>query len=816
MVQKGVISLQVVLVAIVLTMAVTGIGLLVYNSFQYQSLVTANNKKSVTNFLVKQADHLIDSSISKITDVAMKLQSKSGFRNALRDKRYSTLRRLVDNEFNQYLFTTGEIDLQRIYVFDKDLNLLAKSRKGMHHKDENHIMCGRIVELARIRAGINRLKSLSKFCEDSELAHLAILNTVGGFKAQGYLLYVVNPASLLSSLGSRLGMATQILNPNGVVAHVTADWEEMATKDQTDLLNVYHAIKDDNHNPVLFINVLHDLREFNASLHQTEKSSLNTAILIFSIALALSFVLLHAVMKALRSLKQGAQSLSKGEFNSVGKTRISEFNVLIEAFNGMASDITSLIDKLNKARQDSEQANQSKSVFLANMSHEIRTPMNAVLGYTQILLRDGQLPQQYRRPLESVEKAGNHLLALINDILDLSKIEAGAIELHPEDFSIYELIDGMSEMFEFRCKQTGLTWNLENHLKSDGLVHGDQNKLRQVLVNFLSNAVKFTTHGSITLSVEENNEFYDFAVIDTGMGISSADMMNVIKPFQQAEAGIKKGGTGLGLAISKRQLEIMGSELHMLSQPGKGSKFYFSIYLPAARNAVINRRLDRSNSSRVLQSGQSVDALVIDDVEDNRNVLSHLLQTSGVAVRAGVNGEEAVNLVREKTPDIVFMDIRMPVMGGTEAMEQIKREFPDVTCVAVTSSVLYHERAGYLERGFDDLIGKPFRFDQVINSMEDLLGVTFVSVNEEQHEQKLENSENTSEMDISNIILPEEIHSRLMEAAEINAITDMQLIVDELRKLNSESRYLAEILEKHINNYETDDIVNLLEEVRCA
>jgi signal transduction histidine kinase/CheY-like chemotaxis protein len=814
--QKQVVSLQFVLVAIVLTMAISGIGLLIFNSLQYQDLVHKNKQNSVTNYLKNQSKHLIESSIREITDVTMKLQSKTRFRNALHSQSTSILTRILDNEFNQYVFTTGGIGLQRIYVLDKDMNLVAKSRKGAVHKSDDHVLCERVLDKANIRVGSERLKTLHMLCDDNELAHLAILNTVGSFKPQGYLLYIVDPASVLSSLGSRLGMATQILNPNGSVAHATADWESEAYQDQSNKLNVYHAIKNDNRKPVLFINVLHDLKDFNASLKETEKSSLYTATFIFCLALALSFVLLNAVMKALRAIREGANSLSNGNFLTVDRTRFFEFNVLIDAFNGMATDISALIKKLNVAKQNSDQANQSKSVFLANMSHEIRTPMNAVLGYTQILLRDRELPQEYRRPLESVEKAGNHLLALINDILDLSKIEAGAIELHPEDFSVHELVEGLSEMFEFRCKQNGLDWKINNEITGDGLVYGDHNKLRQVLMNFLSNAVKFTIEGGVTLSVREREEFYDFKITDTGMGISSADMMNVLKPFQQAEAGIKKGGTGLGLAISKRQLEIMGSELHMLSNPGQGSTFSFSICLPPAHNAVRSRRSENNISQRVLQQGKLVDALVVDDVEDNRQVLGQLLKSSGVMVRTAVNGEEALRQVHAQAPDIVFMDIRMPVMSGTEAMEKIKREFPDVVCVAVTSSVFYHERAGYMEKGFDDLIGKPFRFEKIIECMEAFLDVTFVESVPETIEVNQQSMEKPAINDIRDICVPKNLYSMLKEAVEVNAITDMELVVEELKKLNDETRYLAALLEKHINNYATDDIANILEEVRCA
>lgn len=320
----------------------------------------------------------MESSIRDITDVSMKLQSKRHFRNALKEKNRTRLTRIVDNEFNQHIFTTGDIELQRIYVLDKDLNVLVKSSKGMTHSSDNGIMCERIIGKAEIRVASNRLKTLSMLCDDEDVAHLAILNVVGCFKSQGYLLYIVNPASLLSSLGDRMGMSAQILNPNGSVAYSTADWEESAHNDQSNYLNVYHAVNNDNRQPVLFINILHDLKEFNASLNKTKKSSLITATLIFSIALALSFLLLNAVIRALKSIKQGAKSFSKGKFETVTKTHISEFNILIDAFNGMASDISALIKKLNQAKQNSEQASYShiyaidiQSVMLADKIYKL-------------------------------------------------------------------------------------------------------------------------------------------------------------------------------------------------------------------------------------------------------------------------------------------------------------------------------------------------------------------------------------------------------------------------------------------------------------
>jgi CheY-like chemotaxis protein len=293
-------------------------------------------------------------------------------------------------------------------------------------------------------------------------------------------------------------------------------------------------------------------------------------------------------------------------------------------------------------------------------------------------------------------------------------------------------------------------------------------------------------------------------------------MLNILQPFHQAEAGIKKGGTGLGLAIANRHLEIMGSELNIDSEVGKGSRFYFTIHLPTANSDYKANREVRRNTKLYLQSGFSVNALVVDDVEDNREVLCHLLEKTGVNVRSASNGKDAVQKVMEQVPDIVFMDIRMPLMSGTEAMRHIKNKFPKVVCVAVTSSVLYHERSRYLSQGFDDLVGKPFRFEQVILTMEKFLHVNFDGEADSSRILTAENRADETIGQINDISVPRNLYAKLKQAAAINAFTDMEQVVEELKNLNEETRYLASLLEKHIANYETKDIVHLLDGIRCA
>jgi signal transduction histidine kinase/CheY-like chemotaxis protein len=719
------VSLRLILVTILLTMAVSGIVLIVYNHMRYQGLIQQNKTNAVAEYVEDQTNDLLASSKRDLIRVAMALQADRGLRAAIRDKKRQQLVPVLNNQFNQYLFTTGNIKLLRLIAFDAQLNPIAVSSQQNDSTAPADVMCRQPRERAQARRGTDRLKSLFIFCNDDERAHIGVLTPVGSFHALGYLMYVVDPASILKTLRLRLDMPVQIANSDGSIAYTSDDWLAADKRDAKNHIDVSHTVVDQQGDPVLTINMMHDLSDFNNALQGAQRETVATALLIFSVAMILSLILMRMVLKALRSLKDSANSLKQGDFKSVAKTRFSEFNTLIDTFNAMAADIAALFQRLNKAKLDSDQASRAKSMFLANMSHEIRTPMNSMLGFTQILLHDPQLPAAYRRPVESIERAGNHLLSLINDILDLSKIEAGAAQVHAVDFDLQGLVEGMSDMFKLRCKQNGLVWKLDNQLSGHCHVSGDQNKLRQVLVNLLSNAVKFTEQGSVKLQVSNLENVYRFDVVDTGVGISPSGLLDVLKPFQQGEAGMNKGGTGLGLAIAKRQLNLMGSDLEIDSQLGKGSRFSFSVEMLPAEQEIVSRREQRRNTQLYLPEHHSVTALVVDDVDDNREVLVHMLEKSGVTVRSAINGKDAIQKMSQQVPDVIFMDIRMPLMNGSQAMLHIKNNYPEVTCIAVTSSVLYHERAAFLEQGFDDLVGKPFRMEQIISCIEKYLAVEF-------------------------------------------------------------------------------------------
>ena len=388
--------------------------------------------------------------------------------------------------------------------------------------------------------------------------------------------------------------------------------------------------------------------------------------------------------------------------------------------------------ELMQARDAAEAANRAKSVFLANMSHELRTPLNAILGFSRMLSGDTQLTSDQRTSLDIINRSGEHLLKLINDVLEMAKIEAGRLQLETSPFDLGKLVLDVVELMQMRCHEKGLQLLLDQSSTFPRYIRGDEGRLRQVLLNLLSNAVKFTERGGVTLRLGTSGNPGERLIIevqDTGPGIRTEDHEQLFKPFVQLSEEASRDGTGLGLAISRQFVEMMGGEIHVDSEPGKGALFRLNLPLESVEEREILRG-EGGRSGRVigLAPGQpDYRILIAEDQRENQLLLSRLMSDIGLQARVAENGEACVELFRQWRPDLIWMDRRMPRMDGVEATRRIRQLAggDKVKIVAVTASVFADQQQELFAAGMDDFVNKPYRFEALYDCLARQLGLRY-------------------------------------------------------------------------------------------
>ena len=432
-----------------------------------------------------------------------------------------------------------------------------------------------------------------------------------------------------------------------------------------------------------------------------------------------------------------------------------QFSVNIKYFITIVRDITErkqtesqlrkAIETAEQAKQASELANQAKSTFLAQMSHELRTPLNGILGYTQIFRRDKNLNTQQQEYVEIIHRSSEYLLTLINDILDLSKIEAGRIELYPSHFNLNQFLKGIIDLFDMRAKQKGICFNCELLSPLPSVVYVDEKRLRQILINLLGNAIKFTQYGGVNLivgyqnSVRFTEDYYTqprvsdqenlatslapkirFQVEDTGIGIAKEELDKVFLPFQQGgDPQYRIKGTGLGLSITKKLVMMMGGKLQVDSQLNQGSTFWITLDLPLGSVAEITPLVSPKSTIVGYQRTVPIKILVADDNRENCSVLVNLLTPLGFEVAIALNGQEAVEQATHYQPDLILMDLSMPLVDGYEATRQIRQNLmtKEIIIFAVSARVFETDIQNSRQAGCNDFIAKPVRLEQLLEQL---------------------------------------------------------------------------------------------------
>ena len=496
----------------------------------------------------------------------------------------------------------------------------------------------------------------------------------------------------------------------------------------------------------------------------TSPGNLTPLFLTISLAtmvLAVGF-LSRQTVQPLKELQKQLESLLNSGTGELSIDRADEIGQLGRAFAVLIED-----------RSRSDAANLAKSTFLANMSHELRTPLNAILGFAQLMGKNEALPADTRKNLSIINRSGEHLLAMINDVLDISKIEAGKTEIKVEVFDLEQLVEDIGEMLRSRGNAKGLSISCELAKGSATLIAADLGKLRQIVINVVGNAIKFTEEGGVALRVrtipddtDQKHCLINIEVQDSGSGIMPDKLESIFEPFSQV--GSQKDsqkGTGLGLAISRSFVHMMGGSIQVESEVGKGSRFMIMLPARLAIAAELPATIKTAGDVVGLAPGQPEwRILIVEDTTENVQLLETLLGAVGLASRAAFNGLEGVELARTWQPHFIWMDIRMPVMDGYEATRQI-RQLPGgdtIKIVALTASVFKEQEDEIIACGCDAVLHKPFRQRELFGVLEQQLGIRFKYANTDmQSEKNLHVTPSNEQF----ALLNPEICSQLLQAA---------------------------------------------------